>query len=328
MKEEESGFVETPELNSGAGLLTLVHSSENGPAMLYRTTKFGQFVVLKCLKPEYRENELYETLLRKEFEIGYGLNHPNICRTTGFVCHPDLGNAIEMEWVDGISLDNFDGRMPEERFRKIAGELCDAVAYLHSRQIVHRDIKPSNIMLTHNGANVKLLDFGLADSDSWAVLKTPAGTRSYMAPEVLSGGVPDMRSDIWSMGKVLMGLTRGHRAVLDKCCTLRPEKRFSGADEVKIALSRKNDWPLIAAAIVLGIILAIMMPRWKESASSGVDIIEVDADTSSAIAPTEPVVTEEPAPAEPPAETRAKPHRTTTQADIDAVFESAEKLFE
>lgn len=319
MKEdEESGFVETPALYAESGRLTLIHTSENGPAMLYRTTKFGQFVILKCLKPEFRENNPYETLLRKEFEIGYGLNHPNICRTTGFVCHPELGNAIEMEWIDGISLTELNGKLPEEQFCKIAGELCDAVAYMHSHQIVHRDIKPSNIMLTHNGSNIKLLDFGLADSDSWAVLKAPAGTRSYMAPEVLSGGIPDMKSDIWSMGKVLSTLTTGHKAVLGKCCTLRPGNRYPNALDVKRALQRKNDWPLIVAAIVVGAVMSTLMPRWnrqeEETAATSADTVFVDKVVEKA----------DTLPGQPSSHKR----RHATESDIDAVFQAAGDLFD
>ena len=61
--------------------------------------------------------------------------------------------------------------------RRIAAELADAVAYVHLQQVVHRDLKPSNIMITHNGHYVKLIDFGLADTDSHAILKHPAYTR-------------------------------------------------------------------------------------------------------------------------------------------------------
>ena len=187
--ETESGFIVTPQLDTEESGAELLHRSERGFAEIWRVEKFGQFVVLKCLKEELRGEPIYEALLRKEFEIGYSLNHPSICRTWHFREHPTFGTCIEMEWVDGIPLsERFAGGKPdEELFRKIAGELCDAVAYLHSRQIVHRDIKPANILITHNGDNVKLIDFGLADSDRSAILKMQAGTPSYIAPEVLAG---------------------------------------------------------------------------------------------------------------------------------------------
>lgn len=56
-------------------------------------------------------------------------------------------------------------------------QTCAALDYIHRRQIIHRDLKPENIMLTGNGGNVKLIDFGYSDTDSYAVLKQPAGTR-------------------------------------------------------------------------------------------------------------------------------------------------------
>lgn len=76
--------------------------------------------------------------------------------------------------------------------------------YMHAKQIVHRDIKPSNIMLTHRGGDVKLIDFGLSDSETFCVLKIPAGTRGYIAPEQLQpNAVSSPSTDIYSFGKVL-----------------------------------------------------------------------------------------------------------------------------
>ena len=187
--EMESGFIVEPGLDGDITGPELLHRSEKGYAEIWRVQKFGQFVVLKALKPEFREDPVYEALLQKEFKIGYSLNHPSLCRTWHFRTHPLLGNCIEMEWVDGVILsDRFrEGRPDDALFRKISAELCDAVGYLHSRQVIHRDIKPSNILITHNGDNLKLIDFGLADSDDSAILKMPAGTEAWLAPEVKAG---------------------------------------------------------------------------------------------------------------------------------------------
>lgn len=264
--DQESGFIVEPQLDGSLAGLQLVHRSETGFAEIWRATKFSQFVVLKALKEEYREDAVYEALLRKEFEIGYSLNHPAVCRTWHFRDHPLLGHCIEMEWVDGVPLDQrFSTALPdEELFRKIAAELCDALAYLHSRQVIHRDIKPSNILITHNGDNVKLIDFGLSDSDDSAVLKMAAGTKDHIAPEVLDGRPADVRTDIWAVGKVLSGLTRGHRRALRKATAPDPARRYPHIGAFKKALLGRTTsaWLYIVIALVTGA-LSVGMAIWE-----------------------------------------------------------------
>ena len=264
--DQESGFIVEPQLDGSLAGLQLVHRSETGFAEIWRATKFSQFVVLKALKEEYREDAVYEALLRKEFEIGYSLNHPAVCRTWHFRDHPLLGHCIEMEWVDGVPLDQrFSTALPdEELFRKIAAELCDALAYLHSRQVIHRDIKPSNILITHNGDNVKLIDFGLSDSDDSAVLKMAAGTKDHIAPEVLEGRPADVRTDIWAVGKVLSGLTRGHRRALRKATAPDPARRYPHIGAFKKALLGRTTsaWLYIVIALVTGA-LSVGMAIWE-----------------------------------------------------------------
>ena len=264
--DQESGFIVEPQLDGSLAGLQLVHRSETGFAEIWRATKFSQFVVLKALKEEYREDAVYEALLRKEFEIGYSLNHPAVCRTWHFRDHPLLGHCIEMEWVDGVPLDQrFSTALPdEELFRKIAAELCDALAYLHSRQVIHRDIKPSNILITHNGDNVKLIDFGLSDSDDSAVLKMAAGTKNHIAPEVLEGRPADVRTDIWAVGKVLSGLTRGHRRALRKATAPDPARRYPHIGAFKKALLGRTTsaWLYIVIALVTGA-LSVGMAIWE-----------------------------------------------------------------
>lgn len=274
--EQESGFIIEPELDGQDAAPQLLHRSDAGFSEVWRVTKFSQFVVLKALKPEYRGNPVYETLLRKEFEIGYSLNHPSVCRTWHFRHHPQLGNCIEMEWIDGATLEERfrDVRPDEGLFRKIAGELCDAVAYLHSRQVIHRDIKPSNILITHNGDNVKLIDFGLADSDDSAVLKMAVGTERYIAPEILAGKQADVRTDIWGVGRVLSVFTGAHRGALRKATALRPEDRYPNMAAFKEALFERTARAWIYVAVAFASLLFIGFALWnrqgREGAGTGV----------------------------------------------------------
>lgn len=108
-----------------------------------------------------------------------------------------------MEWIDGVTLktyittpqsanvrpDHAKGSKLKER-RRLAWQLLNAVDDIHGVQVVHRDLKPSNIMITRNGHQLKIIDFGLADSDSYCWLKQAAGTAGYSSPEQLATGGP------------------------------------------------------------------------------------------------------------------------------------------
>ena len=156
-----------------------LYQSTRGHAVIYRAQRMGKWHVLKCLKPELADNPLYLGLLQKEFEIGYKLSHPNIAQTIGFERVDGLGPCVVMEYIDGGTLRGVldGGGLSRADALLMLSQVCDALSYIHGRQIIHRDLKPENIMITANGGNVKLIDFGYSDADSYAVLKQPAGTR-------------------------------------------------------------------------------------------------------------------------------------------------------
>ena len=144
---------------------------------------------------------------------------------------------------------------------KIINELCSALQYIHSKQIVHRDLKPDNILITHNGNNVKLIDFSLSDCDDYDVLKLPAGTRYYLAPEMLQPDVSlDLRADIYSLGVIIGEMAtvlkdKQLAAVSRKCTRRKREKRYASVAEVANAVTaprRKRFYVGMAAAVLAG----------------------------------------------------------------------------
>ena len=111
-----------------------------------------------------------------------------------------------MEHIDGETLKSLINRkaLTHELGRKIILQLMNALEYMHSKQIIHRDLKPSNIMITHTGQNVKIIDFGLSDSDAFFILKHPAGTTGFIAPEqFMPDAKAEPRTDIFSLGMVI-----------------------------------------------------------------------------------------------------------------------------
>ena len=136
--------------------------SAEGHNALYVATRFGRKYVLKALSEPYRESTPHIELLRKEFTIGVGVDHPNIVRLLDFGHMDSIGWYIQMEYIDGITLDQFlETHPPMAIRRRVIEQLLGALSCLHERQIIHRDIKPSNILITRNGSTVKLIDFGV-----------------------------------------------------------------------------------------------------------------------------------------------------------------------
>ena len=161
------------------------YTPANGFSQLHLCRRYGKLHILKSLQPFYSSQEFYKQLLLKEFNIGYQLDHPNIRHTLGWEKNDLLGNYIVLEYIDGIPLTTFieQGKLTQPLAYKFITEICNALQYIHSKQLIHKDLKPNNILITHNGNNVKLIDFGLADCDDYEILKIPAGTEKYLAPE-------------------------------------------------------------------------------------------------------------------------------------------------
>ena len=255
----------------------------DGPFILYKSSRHRRIVAIKCVRPEFRDNPLYWDMLRKEYEIGHSLNHPNIREYYSLDNDPELGICLEMEWVDGDSLDQLlpECRRNAELRDKIARQILDAVRFMHLKQVIHRDLKPGNILVTRNGQNVKLIDFSLSDSDSHLVLKGNAGTARYASPEQKECGPADFRSDIFTLGVILseMSDSRRYRNVSRKCMRPDKDRRYPDIDRLEAALfpSSYHGLGLIAAAVIIALaVSALWLFRQEEPEEEDVDIEAID----------------------------------------------------
>ena len=176
--------------------------SASGFNILIRAKRDGRWWILKALAPAVRNNEVYQGLLQKEFDIIKHVQHPGIVEVTGIEEVDGFGKCLVMEWIDGVTLEKW-LQQPHSKMERvhIANQLLVVLEFVHDMQVVHRDLKPSNMMVTRNGSVLKLIDFGLADADSYAVLKEPAGTDGYVSPEQQKGGLPmcAMISTAWAL---------------------------------------------------------------------------------------------------------------------------------
>ena len=262
----ESDFV-VARADSGFTNISECYVSRAGFTRLFTSVRYGKRYMLKCLKTDFLYTPVYHQALLKEFEIGLQLDHPNICRTISMEPVGELGECIVMEYVDGETLEAAvkGGNMTEEKARKIADQLLDAMEYMHAKQTVHRDIKPSNIMVTHRGGDVKLIDFGLSDSETFCVLKIPAGTIGYMAPEqLLPGAKSDPSADIYSFGKVLEFMAEAaHSKSLARvgrmCAAADREHRPSDIAQIRRLLAGKSKSFAVVNAVLVALIVLLLV---------------------------------------------------------------------
>lgn len=155
----------------------------------------------------------------QEARAGALLGHQSlhIVRVLDYGLHNEQIPFYVMECIEGINLEQLLQIKPLSlpRFFRLMGQVCSGLQCAHQGihvdgqlyQVIHRDIKPSNIFVTHNeslGELAKLLDFGIADFLSQSVKDRPTqpfmGTLAYGSPEQISGQLPDMRSDVYSLG--------------------------------------------------------------------------------------------------------------------------------
>lgn len=276
-KKSSSGFTENidSEINSSESMdvdksfhdIREIYVSENGHARVLFATRYGKRYALKCLKPDYLYTPIYRQVLAKEFEIALQLDHPNVCRTIGMEEVEGYGPAIIMEFVDGQTLRQLmdKGLLTRQLAWKIFSQLTEALSYMHSKGIYHRDLKPENIMLTYSGNDVRLIDFSLSDSSAFSILKSPAGTIGYIAPEQLvSGCTATAQSDIYSLGKVLedMALATGDKKMMrigKECAQEDLARRPKTIDDVEKIRDYKDYRPYIVLLIIICIALILVI---------------------------------------------------------------------
>ena len=154
---------------------------------------------------------------------------------------------------------------------KFLHQLLDAVACLHSHQVLHLDQKPDNVLLTRINSDVKLIDLGCCYTDTFA--DTQGRTNAYAAPEQLSGGSVDERTDIYAIGKILERLPHHdiNNKVIARCTASLPEERYQSVRELQDALFRRSRcWTWLYIAILLiAFLTGFCLYTYRKPSSTG-----------------------------------------------------------
>ena len=179
----------------------------------------GRQVALKEFFPARhpREQANLLALFERERTVGMLASPHPLMPTFYEAFHHDGYHYIAQEFIEGATLDEIIFKrhpLPREWTLKWAVSLCDALAFLHSRQVVHHDLKPANIRITPQG-HLTLLDFGAAQyfGDGHDAKKPVElyGTEGYLPPELEADGrwVADVRTDIFALGCILYEMIAG-----------------------------------------------------------------------------------------------------------------------
>lgn len=232
MTESSSGFITPSEFSTEWRDITLVQQRKH--TLIYTALRYGRRFMLKTLAPEYAHLTDYHLQQEREFQLGVQLVHPNIAATYGLEQLEGVGRCIIQEWIDGVTLGEWVGSKPSRAAReRVLEQLLDALEYLHNRQLVHHDLKSDNILITRNGANVKLIDFGLSATDS-----------------TLSPVDNDPRADILSLGRLIPSLLPERRSLARRC----RDGRFANIAALRQALTRRK-----RVRQVLPVVLSVVM---------------------------------------------------------------------
>ncbi len=145
---------------------------------------------------------------RREAQLAAALQHPGITVVHDIDVDDELLYLV-MELLDGEDLARFlarrTGGLPVEQALGHAAQIAGALAAAHARGIVHRDIKPANLFLT-TGGWIKVCDFGIArfmQSATGLTGSAVVGSPVFMAPEQISTGEIDGRTDLYALGCLL-----------------------------------------------------------------------------------------------------------------------------
>ncbi len=221
-----------------------------GEVFVARDTELNREVALKEIQPEFAFDAHVRARFEFEAEVTGGLEHPGIVPVYGLGHLPDGRPFYAMRFVRGSSLKEAICRFHEAEhqsgrhegqstleLRELLGrfiDVCDAMAYAHSRRVLHRDLKPANIMLGNYGETL-VVDWGLAKmldetepeipserselplkpASGSALESTRAGsavgTPAYMSPEQVHGRIGDLgvRSDVYCLALTLYHLLTG-----------------------------------------------------------------------------------------------------------------------
>ena len=215
---------------------------------VYTAKKFGKWLMLKTLKPQYRGIEKYEAMIEKEFDVRYNLAHPHIVMINDFEEVPGIGRCIITDDVYGDSLRKLidEKRVTPKHIEQLRHQLVSAMDYIQSNHIVHHPIRPERIIFTENIGNLKLIDVGFDQKE-------------HLEPT-------DAAEDIYNYGLVLKevldsvdGEYPNLHKIADRCTDPNPSRRYRDVQDLHLALERRSGNRLYLMIIIFLVLMILFL---------------------------------------------------------------------
>ncbi|KAG5243486.1 hypothetical protein OIU76_009596 [Salix suchowensis] len=189
----------------------VIGKGSSGIVQLVQHKWTSQFFALKVIQMNIEESA--RKAIAQELKINQSSQCPFVV-----MCYQSFYDngaiSIILEYMDGGSLADFlisVKKIEEPYLAAVCKQVLKGLLYLHhEKHIIHRDLKPSNLLINHRG-EVKITDFGVSAimQSTSGQANTFVGTYVYMSPERISGERYDYKSDIWSLGLILLECATG-----------------------------------------------------------------------------------------------------------------------
>lgn len=207
--------------------------ARGGMATVYVATdlRLERRIALKVMHGHLSDDTVFQSRFIQEARAAARLADPHVVNVFDQGQDGDMAYLV-MEYLPGITLRELlreQKRLTLAQTITIMDAILSGLAAAHRAGIVHRDVKPENVLLAEDG-RIKIGDFGLARATT-ANTATGAqllGTIAYLAPELVTRGTADARSDIYSLGIMLYEMLAG-------------EQPYQGEQPMQIAFQHATD---------------------------------------------------------------------------------------
>ena len=207
--------------------------ARGGMATVYVATdlRLERRIALKVMHSHLSDDSVFQSRFIQEARAAARLADPNVVNVYDQGQDGELAYLV-MEYLPGITLRELlrdQRRLTLTQTITIMDAVLAGLSAAHKAGIVHRDVKPENVLLAEDG-RIKIGDFGLARATTanTATGQQLLGTIAYLAPELVTRGTADARSDIYALGIMLYEMLTG-------------EQPFKGDQPMQIAFQHATE---------------------------------------------------------------------------------------